>query len=407
MNQKSVLVGRSALEFIVIIAILTSIAPFSIDTYLPSFPDIEREFMASTAQLQQTLSLYLAGFSLMTLIYGPLSDALGRRRVILFAMAVYVATSIGCAVATDYKWLLLMRIGQGLSASGGLIIGRAMVRDAFSGSQAQRAMSNVMLVFALAPAVAPIIGGWLHTVSGWRAVFWFLTGLGIFMWLLVALRLPETLPAANRRSPHPGHIARTYRRALTTRRFVILITVFALNFGGFFLYIAGSPVVIYHFLHLGAHDFWRMFVPMVVSLMLGAYLSGRVAERLSPAQTAGLGTLLMICGAGVNLLFAILLPPSPISIIAPLTVYVTGMALSLPNVTLLVLEVFPHHRGLSAALQGFAQTLFNSIVAGVITPLASVNPVVMASTMLGLNLLALFLSITWYRRHRHDPPIET
>jgi DHA1 family bicyclomycin/chloramphenicol resistance-like MFS transporter len=405
MHQEMLSSDRSATALIIIIALLTMVAPFSIDTYLPSFPDIGRELAASATQMQQTLSLYMAAFAVMSLVYGPLSDAFGRRRVILFAMAVYVATSVGCAVASDFHWLLLMRIGQGLSASGGLIVGRAVVRDAFSGSRAQRAMSKVMLVFALAPAVAPIIGGWLHSVAGWRSVFWFLSGLGVFLWLLVALRLPETLSPQSRHSPHPAHIARSYRRALSTRRFVMLITIFALNFGGFFLYIAGSPVMIYDFLHLGANDFWRLFVPLVVCLMLGAYLSGRLAGRCTPAQATAIGAVLMIAGAGINLLSTSLLPPSPFSLIAPLTIYVTGMALSMPNVTLLVLDVFPHHRGLSAALQGFTQTLFNSIVAGVITPLASVHPITMAATMLGLNFCAVLLWIIWYRVYRHVPPI--
>ena len=399
-------INRSTTELIVIIALLTMVAPFSIDTYLPSFPDIGRELAVSGAQMQQTLSLYLVGFAVMTLVYGPLSDAFGRRRVILVAMVVYVATSVGCAMASDYHWLLAMRIGQGLSASGGLIVGRAVVRDAFSGSRAQRAMSNVMLVFALAPAVAPIIGGWLHSVAGWRSVFWFLTGLGVFLWLLVAMRLPETLPPQSRHSPHPVQIARSYRRALSTRRFIMLIAIFALNFGGFFLYIAGSPVLIYDFLHLGAHDFWRMFVPLVVCLMLGAFLSGRLAGRCTPAQTAAIGALLMIAGAGINLLSSSLLPPSPLTLIGPLAIYVTGMALSMPSVTLLVLDVFPHHRGLSAALQGFVQTLFNSIVAGAITPLVSVRPITMAATMLGLNLCALLLWMVWYRVYRHATPVD-
>ena len=407
MHQDTPSSDRSATELIIIIALLTMVAPFSIDTYLPSFPDIGRELAASSTQLQQTLSLYLAAFAVMTLVYGPLSDAFGRRRVILFSMVVYVATSVGCAMASDFHWLLAMRIGQGLSASGGLIVGRAVVRDAFSGSRAQRAMSNVMLVFALAPAVAPIIGGWLHSVAGWRSVFWFLTGLGIFLWLLVALRLPETLSPQSRHSPHPAHIARSYRRALSTRRFVMLIAIFALNFGGFFLYIAGSPAVIYDFLHLGARDFWRLFVPLVACLMLGAFLSGRLAGRCTPAQAAAIGTLVMIVGAGINLLSNMLLPSSPVSVIAPLAIYMTGMALSMPNMTLLVLDVFPHHRGLSAALQGFTQTLFNSIVAGAITPWASVSPQTMAATMLGLNLCALLLWIVWYRVYRHVPPVGT
>ncbi len=405
MDNQTSSIGRSAAELTVILALLTMVAPFSIDTYLPSFPDIGREFAVNGTRMQQTLSLYLVGFALMTLVYGPLSDAFGRRRVILFAMAVYVATSVGCAVASNYHWLLAMRIGQGLSASGGLIVGRAVVRDAFSGSRAQRAMSDVMLVFALAPAVAPIIGGWLHSYAGWRSVFWFLTGLGVFLWLLVGLRLPESLPPEHRRSPHPAHIARSYRRALATRRFMLLIAVFALNFGGFFLYIAGSPVVVYDFLGLGAHDFWRMFVPLVSCLMLGAFLSGRLAGRLTPAQTASIGALLMIAGAGLNVLSASLVAPSSVSLIAPLTVYVTGMALSIPSVTLLVLDVFPHHRGLSAALQGFGQTLFNSVVAGVITPLATTGPRTMAATMFALNLCGVLLWIAWYRRYRSAPPV--
>lgn len=406
MNQETSSPDRSATGLIIIIALLTMVAPFSIDTYLPSFPDIGHELVTNNTQLQQTLSLYLAAFAAMTLVYGPLSDAFGRRRVILFAMAVYVLSSIGCAMASNFHWLLAMRIGQGLSASGGLIVGRAVVRDAFVGHRAQRAMSNVMLVFALAPAVAPIIGGWLHSAAGWRSVFWFLAGLGLFLWLLVALRLPETLAPESRHSPHPGHIVRSYRRALSTRRFIMLITIFALNFGGFFLYIAGSPVLIYDFLHLGAHDFWRMFLPIVACLMVGAFISGRLAGRYTPAQTAGMGAWLMIAGAGINLLSSWLLPPSPLSLIGPLAIYVTGMALSMPSVTLLVLDVFPHHRGLSAALQGFAQTLFNSIVAGAITPLASVSPLTMAATMLGLNFGALLIWLVWYRVYRHVPPAE-
>lgn len=406
MNQDSPSLGRSAAEMIIILALLTMIAPFSIDTYLPSFPEIGRELAASSTQMQQTLSLYMAAFSIMTLVYGPLSDAFGRRRVILFAMTVYVGASIGCAVASDFHWLLLMRIGQGLSASGGLVVGRAVVRDAFSGSRGQRAMSYVMMVFALAPGVAPIIGGWLHSYAGWRSVFWFLTGLGLFLWLLVALRLPETLSLENRRSPHPVHIARTYGHALGTRRFMLLIAIFALNFGGFFLYIAGSPVVIYRFLHLGSHDFWRMFVPLVASMMLGAFLSGRLAERYSAAQATSIGAALMIIGAVVNLMSTLLLQPSSLSLIAPITIYMMGMALAIPNVTLLLLDVFPHHRGLSAALQGFAQALFSSIVAGVITPLVSVNPLTMAATMLGLNICSLVLWMVWYRVYRHAAPIK-
>ncbi|HSD97339.1 MAG TPA: MFS transporter, partial [Sulfuricaulis sp.] len=153
------------------VALLAMLAPFSIDTYLPSFPDIGREFSVSSVVLQQTLSFYLLAFATMMLVYGPLSDAYGRKTVVLVSVAVYVATSIGCALAPNIHWLLLMRIGQGISASGALVVGRAIIRDAFAGAAAQRAMSQVMLIFALAPAIAPVIGGWLHDAFGWRSVF--------------------------------------------------------------------------------------------------------------------------------------------------------------------------------------------------------------------------------------------
>ncbi|MDH4133930.1 MAG: Bcr/CflA family efflux MFS transporter, partial [Gammaproteobacteria bacterium] len=198
----------------VTVALLAMLAPFSIDTYLPSFPDISREFSASPVYLQQTLSFYLLAFAVMTLVYGPLSDSFGRRRVVLVALLVYVASSIGCWLAPNAHWLLVMRVGQGLSASAGVVVGRAVIRDVFAGAQAQRVMATMMLIFALAPAIAPIVGGWLHDAFGWRAVFLFLTLLGLAVWLWVAVRLPETLPAVARQSIHPRAVAASYYGAL-------------------------------------------------------------------------------------------------------------------------------------------------------------------------------------------------
>ena len=160
------------------VALLAMLAPFSIDTYLPSFASMGDEFQISQEALQQSLSLYLIAFAATTLIYGSLSDSFGRRRVIIVALLFYIASSIGCFLAQDYSTFLLMRIGQGLSASGGMIVGRAVIRDRFEGAQARQAMSYVMLLFALAPAIAPMIGGLLQEWHGWRAVFIFLTILG-------------------------------------------------------------------------------------------------------------------------------------------------------------------------------------------------------------------------------------
>jgi MFS transporter, DHA1 family, multidrug resistance protein len=380
------------------VALLAMLAPFSIDTYLPSFPDIAREFAVSSVALQQTLSLYLLAFATMMLVYGPVSDAFGRKTVVLVSAAVYVATSIGCALAPNIDWLLLMRIGQGLSASGALVVGRAVIRDAFAGPAAQRVMSQVMLIFALAPAVAPILGGWLHDAFGWRSVFWFLVLLGIAVWLWVAFLLPETLPPVGRQSGHPRAIAAAYLKALGTARFMTLIAVLALNFGGFFLYVAGSPDVMYRHLHYRPDEFARLFVPLVAGLMLGAFVSGRIAGRFTHQQAVTGGYGIMLTAAGLNLALALWATHGPLTIIAPVFLYASGMSLAMPNLSLLALEVFPSHRGLASALQGFGQAGFNAVVTGLLTPLLSSRVEFMATGMLLLNLAGFALWLSWRRR---------
>jgi len=383
----------------VIVALLAMLAPFSIDTYLPSFPDIAIEFNTSSLYLQQTLSFYLLAFACMTLVYGPLSDAFGRRVVILGAVAVYVGTSIGCALAVNEHWLLMMRIGQGLSASGGIVVGRAIIRDAFAGVQAQRVMAQMMLMFALAPAVAPIVGGWLHEAFGWRSVFVFLTLLGLGTWIWTALALPETLPAIARQSIHPRAVAAAYGRALRSSKFLLLVAIVALNFGGIFLYIAASPVVIYQHLHYGANDFWRLFVPLVAGMMAGTSLSGRLAGRMSHAHAVDLGYGLMLAAAASSLLLAFTAVSGTLSIIVPGALYASGMALAMPNLTLMALDIFPTHRGTASAVQGFSQTTFNAAVAGLLAPFLSREIPWMAAGMLVMCLTGFVLWRLARRRH--------
>jgi DHA1 family bicyclomycin/chloramphenicol resistance-like MFS transporter len=384
----------------VIVALLAMLAPFSIDTYLPSFPDIAREFHTTTLYLQQTLSFYLLAFACMTLVYGPLSDAFGRRVIILGAVAVYIACSIGCAVAGNEHWLLVMRIGQGLSASGGIVVGRAVIRDAFAGVQAQRVMAQMLLMFALAPAVAPIVGGWLHDAFGWRSVFVFLTLLGSATWIWTALVLPETLPAVARQSIHPRDVAAAYCRTLRSSAFLKLVAIVALNFGGIFLYIAASPMLIYQHLHLGANDFWRLFVPMVAGMMVGTFLSGRLAGRLSHAHAVDLGYGLMLAAALSNLLLAFTVAPNTFTVIAPAALYASGMALAMPNLSLLALDLFPTHRGTSSAVQAFGQTIFNAGVAGLLAPFLAMQLAWMAIGMLALCLSGFVLWRLARRTHR-------
>lgn len=390
----------------VTVALLAMLAPFSIDTYLPSFPDISREFAVTPLYLQQTLSFYLLAFAVMTLVYGPLSDTYGRRGVVLGAVALYVASSIGCWFAPNAHWLLAMRIGQGLSASAGVVVGRAIIRDAFAGAQAQRVMAQMTLIFALAPAIAPVIGGWLHDALGWRSVFMFLTLLGAALWVWTALVLPETLPAVARQPIHPRAVGHTYLQALRSRNFMGLVIITALNFGGMFLYVAGSPEIVYRHLQRGPDDFGVLFIPLVGGLMAGTLLSGRLAGRLTHAHCVDLGYVLMLAGALINVMLAYTAKTGALTVIAPPVLYASGMALAMPNLTLLALDLFPAHRGLASALQGFTHTASNAVVAGLIVPWLAPDRHTLTLGMLAFGLVAF----VWWRlacRHHALPPSAT
>jgi len=351
----------------VIAALLSMIGPFSINTYLPSFPDIEMEFEISRAMLSQSLAVYLVAFAFSTLIWGPIADRYGRRKVILASMILYTMGSIGCAVATNNETFMLLRIVQGLAASGGFIAGRAMIRDAHDAESAHRAMSQVMLLFALAPAIAPVLGSWLHDHLGWRSVFWFLGILGGLL-AIMGFFIKETLVDEHRRSIHPTAVMRVYARALLHRRFPALIFSVALAFGGLFLYIAGAPTVVYDFLGLGSRDFGWLFIPMVTGLMLGAAISSHLAHRWPAERTISAGLMLMVLAAGLNITSATLTTAGIFTLIGPLVLYVIGLALMMPAITVLALDCLPTHRGTAASMQGFLQTATSAAVASFAVP---------------------------------------
>jgi DHA1 family bicyclomycin/chloramphenicol resistance-like MFS transporter len=374
-------------------ALLSMVAPFSINTYLPSFPDIELEFGISRVVLSQSLAVYLMAFAVSTLFWGPVADRLGRRAVILLSMALYGFASVGCAVSQSAETFLFFRVMQGLTASGGVVAARAMIRDANNAADARRAMAQVMLYFAAAPAVAPVLGGWLHEFLGWRSVFWFLAGFGGLL-VLMGLATTETLSLKERTSIHPIAVIRAYVGALRHRQFMMLVLCWSLGFAGFFLYVAGAPTVIYGFLGLGANEFGWLFIPIVSGLILGAYISNRIPAHWPPASTISIGLAVMFVGALVNLITANLASASIPAVIGPLLFYVTGFALTIPALTVLSLDCLPANRGTASSMQGFAQMMAGSLVASFAVPLLSGSWVHFA---LGQALFLIVSIGLWYR----------
>lgn len=373
---------------------MTMIGPFTIDSYLPSFPAIEAEFGISRALLSQSLGFYLAAFAIATLFFGPLADRLGRRQVILYSLLFYIAASIGCALSNDYSTFLIYRILQGMAAAGGLVAGRAIIRDVFSPQDAHHAMSRIMMLFAVAPAIAPVIGGWLHDLFGWHSVFYFLAFYSGLIFILVLFHIPETLEQSHRQSFHPIKVARVYTHSLTHHRFQSLIFIVAFYFGGLFLYIAGAPSVIFDFLKLDTNDFAVIFFPMVAGLIFGSWLSSRLAHRWPIERTIKLALILMLIGTVFNILQALLLAPMIITSVIPLTLYTTGIGIAMPAMTVLALDCFPKNRGTASALQGFVQMMANALIASLAVPLLNQLPSHLALGQLILLACALLL---WWR----------
>ena len=382
---------------IVVLAGLAMIGPFSVDTYLPSFPSIARDFGATPLELQQTLSVYLAAFAVMTLFHGSLSDSFGRRPVILGCLLVYTIASIGCAMAQSYGHLLLFRGMQGLAGGAGWVIGRAVVRDAFEGHHAQRVLSMVTMVFGLAPAIAPVVGGWLQATSGWRAVFVFLILYGATMLTVCWFKLPETHPPSARQPFALRPLGANYLKLARNPLMALLCVTAAFNFSGLFLYIAAAPAIIYDLLGLTEHHFSALFVPTVAGIMVGAFLSGRLAGRISPRRTVAIGFAVLLLAVAINIGYhAFFAPALPWSVV-PVVVYAVGMALSGPSIQLLVLDLFPRNRGLASSLQGFTHTCCTALTAGALASLLSVSGLVLALGQ-GVMMALAWLTWVWYRR---------
>ena len=383
----------------VTLAGLVMLGPFSVDTYLPSFPAIQREFAVTPLEVQQTLTAYLIVFAVMTLFHGALSDSFGRRPVILACLVIHVLGSIGCTLAQSFPQLLFFRGAQGFSAGVGWVVGRAIVRESFPGHEAQRLLSLITMIFGLAPALAPVIGGALQAAFGWRAVFTFLALFGALQLAVCWRALPETLPREKRQPFAPAPLFRTYVRLASSLRLVLLCLVVALNFSAFFLYVAAAPAVIYDLLGLTEHHFPVLFVPGVVGVMLGAFLSGRMAGRVSRRRTVEIGYLIMFGAAafntGYHALFAAALPWT----VLPYAAYAVGMALAGPSVQLLVLDLFPQNSGTASSLQGFTFALSTSFTAALVAPLVSGSGLTLALGALGLLTLGC---LCWFTYRRLD-----
>jgi DHA1 family bicyclomycin/chloramphenicol resistance-like MFS transporter len=378
-----------------LLAALSMIGPFSIDAVFPSFPLIGARFGVDAAALQQLISVYLVTYAAMSLFHGAISDAIGRKPVMVTGMLVYALASVGAGLSTSFGMLLACRGLQGVCAGAGLVVGRALIRDSLEGAAAQRLMAQVMMIFGVAPVIAPMIGALLLPLGGWHGIFWVLTAFTAVLSLALWVLLDETHPRERRTHLAPRQLLAGYASFGRSRVFWPLLIASSVNFAGLFLYISSAPHIVRGLLRLSAQGFPWLFAPVVIGLVGGAWLSGRMADRCSVGFTVNAGYVAMLLACALHLLLAWVFPAPqlPWSML-PLILHGVGVQLAFPTLTLLLLDRFPHQRGGISSVQAFASLLLCSVVAGVLSPLLSVS---MAGLALGASALTVVGVLAWWR----------
>lgn len=386
----------------VLLALLGMLGPFSIDTYLPAFSGIADSLGATPVQMQQTLSAYLFGFAFMNLFHGALSDSFGRRPVVLWGIAVFTIASAGCALSQTIGQLVFFRALQGLSTGAGIVVSRAVIRDMFPPAEAQRVMAQVTIYFGVAPAIAPIIGGWLFVHADWHAIFWFLTAVGVALWVSNFKLLPETLHVSHRQPFEVRHLMRGYWQLGASPRFLLLALASGVPFNGMFLYVLSAPAFLGDHLGLGPTEFFWFFVLTIGGIMAGASVSGRLAGRIAPKRQIRHGFVVMLAVSLLNLGANLVFTPHVSWALLPIAVFAFGWALMVPVVTLLVLDLHPERRGMASSLQAVIGSAANGVVAGVIAPLVMHSTVALALASLLMMSVGL---VAWIFLHHRWPEI--
>ncbi|MDO4724741.1 MAG: multidrug effflux MFS transporter [Comamonadaceae bacterium] len=392
-----------------LLAALSVLGPFAIDTYLPAFEGIAVSLDTSKAHLQHTLAAYLLAFAVMNLFHGALADSFGRRPVVLWGVAAFALASAGCALAQSLEQLVFCRALQGLSSGASMVVSRAIIRDVFPPAQAQKVMSRVTLYFGLAPAIAPIIGGWLYTWAGWESIFWFIALLSAGLWWLNWQVLPETLEPQARQPFALRSLLAGYFSLGRSARFLLLAISSALPFNSMFIYILAAPEFLGQHLKLAPTQFFWMFLCTIGGIMGGAIASGRMAGIMPPKRQIRHGFLIMAVAVLLNILLTRLNMAlgqlQPLALIPPLALISFGWAIVMPPVTLLVLDINPMRRGMAASMQACLASAANGLVAALVVPQVMHSPMAIAlasAAFWWVGMLAwLFLHHRWPDIGRH------
>jgi DHA1 family bicyclomycin/chloramphenicol resistance-like MFS transporter len=379
-------------ELVIILAVLSLIAPLAIDMYLPALPFIAAGLSATDAQAQLTLPTYFAGFAIGQAFYGPIADRFGRKPPLYFGMAIYIAASLGCALAPTIDTLIWLRFLQAAGGCAGTVVARAMVRDLFTGADAIRVYSRVLLVFGVGPILAPMVGSGVLVWFGWREIFFLLTAIGVLSLILIVIRLPETRNPAYVKPLRLDSIIVGYWRLFTHRNFVGYALTGGTMMAGTFAYIAGLPFVIVNIYGHPSSYFSWVFGINAVGFILASQINVRVQRQYSPERVLLTALLLQLVAAAVFMIDVIAGWGGLFGILVPLFFWIATMGFVIPNTTALAMSPFAANAGAASAMLGVLQFVLAAVSSGLVAAAADGTALPMVGCMALFSVAALTIN---------------
>lgn len=360
--------SRDSLAMVLLLGCIAGLGPLATDMYLASLPALTGIFSTDTGSVQLTLSAYMVSFALTQLFFGPLSDRYGRRPLLLAGMGLFVVASLGCALSQSIEALVFWRAVQGMGACGGVVMGRAVVRDLFERDRAARMMSMIAMALGVTPAIAPVLGGYLHFHLGWESNFFAMALLGLMLCLAIALLLAESNTRPDPTATRPGPILRNFATLLRHRSYRGHVACVAFCYGGLFTFISASSFVLIRVFGVSETLYGYCFALIVVGYISGAMIGTRLTLRLGSERMLRWGAGL--CAFGGSLMAIISLIDNAqgpgslhwFSVVGPMMVYMVGLGLTLPQGQAGGMQPFPAMAGAAASLMGFAQMTLGAVV---------------------------------------------
>jgi DHA1 family bicyclomycin/chloramphenicol resistance-like MFS transporter len=391
--------SRSAsLPFTVLLGVLFALTALGTDAWLPALPVAAAALGAPVAGMQLTVTTYFAGLALGQLAWGPVADRYGRKPVLLGGLALALLASAACAASGTAAGLVLSRLAQGFGMSVGPVMARTIVRDLHGHEQAARLLARMSIVFSVVPIAAPLAGGLMLALGGWRAVFYLLGGIAALLFAAVALRFAETAPA-ERASAHPAEIARSFAAIAAEPRFRASFGVMLCAQVGIFAFVSHSSFVLVHGMGVAPGAFALLFALVMLGQIAGAWLSSRLVMRTGMPALLRAGAQLVFAAGLAAMVAAWGGAAHPAAVVLPFMLFLFGSALIIPNATALALQPFARIAGTAASLMGATQFAVGALVSSALGALYDGTPRAMAGVALAAGAGALYVEI----RYLHGP----